>query len=94
MVHQKSPPVPRTATRGVHRPRADSKKVDSAKLDVAKPPPVQHKIHRIAVSKLERSMGYGREDIEEALRHPEPSAIKDAFSIVVENEMMQTNCKN
>ncbi|KAJ5472756.1 hypothetical protein N7530_006757 [Penicillium desertorum] len=72
-------------------PGADSKKVDSAKLDLAKPPPVQNKIHRIAVSKLERSMGYGREDIEEALRHPEPSAIKDAFSIVVENEMMQTN---
>lgn len=74
-------------------PGVDSKKIDSAKLDMAKPPPVQHKIHRIAVSKLERSMGYGREDIEEALRHPEPSAIKDAFSIVVENEMMQTNCK-
>jgi carbon catabolite-derepressing protein kinase len=74
-------------------PDADSKKVDSGKLDMVKPPPVQNKIHRIAVSKLERSMGYGREDIEEALRHPEPSAIKDAFSIVVENEMMQTNCK-
>lgn len=38
-------------------------------------------------------MGYDREDIEDALRHPEPSAIKDAFSIVVENEMMQTNCE-
>ncbi|KAJ5753926.1 uncharacterized protein N7511_008079 [Penicillium nucicola] len=72
-------------------PGVDPKKVDNGKLDPAKPAPVQHKIHRIAVSKLERSMGYGREDIEEALRHPEPSAIKDAFSIVVENEMMQTN---
>ncbi|KAJ5780768.1 Carbon catabolite derepressing protein kinase Snf1 [Penicillium paradoxum] len=72
-------------------PGVDPKKIDSGKLDLAKPAPVQHKIHRIAVSKLERSMGYGREDIEEALRHPEPSAIKDAFSIVVENEMMQTN---
>jgi carbon catabolite-derepressing protein kinase len=74
-------------------PGVDPKKVDNGKLDPAKPAPVQHKIHRIAVSKLERSMGYGREDIEEALRHPEPSAIKDAFSIVVENEMMQTNCE-
>ncbi|KAJ5124511.1 uncharacterized protein N7515_008336 [Penicillium bovifimosum] len=72
-------------------PGVDLSKVDSGKLDMAKPPPVQNKIHRIAVSKLERSMGYGREDIEEALRHPEPSAIKDAFSIVVENEIMQTN---
>ncbi|CAI7613576.1 unnamed protein product [Penicillium bialowiezense] len=72
-------------------PGVDSKKVDNGKLDPAKPAPVQHKIHKIAVSKLERSMGYGKEDIEEALRHPEPSAIKDAFSIVVDNEMMQTN---
>ncbi|CAG7963086.1 unnamed protein product [Penicillium salamii] len=72
-------------------PGVDPKKVDNGKLDPAKPAPVQHKIHTIAVSKLERSMGYGKEDIEEALRHPEPSAIKDAFSIVVENEMMQTN---
>lgn len=75
-------------------PGVDPKKVDSARLDIAKPISVQSKIHRIAVSKLERSMGYGREDIEEALRQAEPSAIKDAFSIVVENEMMQTNCKS
>ena len=74
-------------------PGVDPKKMDNGKLDPAKPAPVQHKIHTIAVSKLERSMGYGKEDIEEALRHPEPSAIKDAFSIVVENEMMQTNCE-
>ncbi|KAJ6014757.1 hypothetical protein N7540_009348 [Penicillium herquei] len=67
-----------------------NKPVDPSKLAQGKLP-VQHKIHQIAVSKLERSMGYGREDIEDALRHPEPSAIKDAFSIVVENEMMQTN---
>ncbi|OQE29892.1 hypothetical protein PENSTE_c002G03598 [Penicillium steckii] len=68
-----------------------NKAIDSRKIALGKPLPVQHKIHRIAVTKLERSMGYGREDIEDALRHPEPSAIKDAFSIVVENEMMQTN---
>ncbi|KAJ5733650.1 Sucrose non-fermenting protein kinase 1 [Penicillium malachiteum] len=67
-----------------------NKPIDPSKLAQGKLP-VQHKIHQIAVSKLERSMGYGREDIEDALRHPEPSAIKDAFSIVVENEMMQTN---
>ncbi|KAJ5288932.1 hypothetical protein N7478_001962 [Penicillium angulare] len=68
-----------------------NKAIDSNKLAPGKPLPVQQKIHQIAVSKLERSMGYEREDIEDALRHPEPSAIKDAFSIVVENEMMQTN---
>lgn len=70
-----------------------NKAIDSRNLAPGRPPPVQHKIHQIAVSKLERSMGYDREDIEDALRHPEPSAIKDAFSIVVENEMMQTNCE-
>ncbi|KAJ5797455.1 uncharacterized protein N7503_006751 [Penicillium pulvis] len=72
-------------------PGADQSKANDAKVAPGKPLPVQHKVHQIAVSKLERSMGYGREDIEDALRHPEPSAIKDAFSIVVENEMMQTN---
>ncbi|KAJ5917945.1 hypothetical protein N7454_010320 [Penicillium verhagenii] len=73
-------------------PGTDSgKAADAKKVAPGKPLPVQHKVHQIAVSKLERSMGYGREDIEDALRHPEPSAIKDAFSIVVENEMMQTN---
>ncbi|KAJ5651812.1 hypothetical protein N7507_009238 [Penicillium longicatenatum] len=72
-------------------PGTDQRKANDAKLAPGKPLPVQHKVHQIAVSKLERSMGYGREDIEDALRHPEPSAIKDAFSIVVENEMMQTN---
>jgi carbon catabolite-derepressing protein kinase len=71
----------------------DLSKIDPRKVGSGKPVPVQHKIHQIAVSKLERSMGYDREDIEDALRHPEPSAIKDAFSIVVENEMMQTNCE-
>lgn len=70
-----------------------NKAIDSRNLAPGKPLPVQHKLHQIAVSKLERSMGYDREDIEDALRHPEPSAIKDAFSIVVENEMMQTNCE-
>ncbi|GLI77245.1 protein kinase [Penicillium ochrochloron] len=71
----------------------DLSKIDPRKVGSGKPVPVQHKLHQIAVSKLERSMGYDREDIEDALRHPEPSAIKDAFSIVVENEMMQTNCE-
>ncbi|CAL5866329.1 uncharacterized protein PFLUO_LOCUS537 [Penicillium psychrofluorescens] len=67
------------------------KSIDAPKLSTGKPLPVQQKIHQVAVSKLERSMGYGREDIEDALRHPEPSAIKDAFFIIVENEMMQTS---
>jgi carbon catabolite-derepressing protein kinase len=70
------------------------KSIDAPKLAPGKPLPVQQKIHQVAVSKLERSMGYGREDIEDALRHTEPSAIKDAFFIIVENEMMQTSCES
>ena len=54
---------------------------------------VHSKIHRAAVAKLERSMGYSREEIEDALKNPEPSAIKDAFFIIAENEMMRTNCE-
>ncbi|KAJ5884831.1 hypothetical protein N7495_009341 [Penicillium taxi] len=76
----------------VYAPGIDpNKAIDPDKIAPGKPLPVQHKIHEIAVSKLERSMGYDRDDIEDALRQKEPSAIKDAFSIVVENEMMQTN---
>lgn len=70
-----------------------NKAIDARKIAPGKPPAVQNKLHQIAVSKLERSMGYARDDIEDALKHPEPSAIKDAFFIIVENEMMQTNCE-
>ncbi|KGQ01620.1 CAMK/CAMKL/AMPK protein kinase [Paracoccidioides lutzii Pb01] len=52
---------------------------------------VQEKIQQIAISKLQKRMGVDREDIYDALKKPEPSVIKDAFFIVVENEMMQTN---
>ncbi|KAI9925556.1 hypothetical protein ASPWEDRAFT_52201 [Aspergillus wentii DTO 134E9] len=68
-----------------------TKSIDPRKIAPGKPLSVQHKIHQVAISKLERSMGYARDDIEDALRHPEPSAVKDAFSIIVENEMMQTS---
>lgn len=70
-----------------------NKAIDARKLAPGKPLSTQHKINQVAISKLERSMGYAREDIEDALKNPEPSAIKDAFFIIVENEMMQTNCE-
>ncbi|KAE8153315.1 carbon catabolite derepressing protein kinase Snf1 [Aspergillus avenaceus] len=68
-----------------------NKAIDPRRIAPGKPVSVQQKIHQIAIAKLERSMGYVREDIEDALRNPEPSAIKDAFFIIAENEMMQTN---
>lgn len=70
-----------------------SKAIDPRRIEPGKPPLVPEKIHQMAVAKLERSMGYTKEDIEEALRKPEPSAVKDAFFIIAENEMMQTNCE-
>ncbi|PLB41733.1 serine/threonine-protein kinase [Aspergillus candidus] len=65
--------------------------VDPRRITAGRPPAVQHKIYEVAITKLERSMGYARDDIEDALKNAEPSAIKDAFAIIVENEMMQTN---
>jgi carbon catabolite-derepressing protein kinase len=38
-------------------------------------------------------MGYGKKDVQEALEADEPSAIKDAYMIVRENKLMQTNRK-
>jgi carbon catabolite-derepressing protein kinase len=38
-------------------------------------------------------MGYAKEDVQEALVNDEPSAIKDAYNIVRENEIMRMNCK-
>ncbi|KAL3476839.1 kinase-like domain-containing protein [Aspergillus californicus] len=67
------------------------KTIDPRKIALGKPQAMQTKLSQVAITKLERSMGYGREDIEDALKHPEPSHIKDAFFIIVENEMMQTN---
>lgn len=68
-----------------------NKAIDPRRLAPGKAPAVQERIHQNAVYKLQLRMGYEREDIDDALKNPEPSAIKDAFFIVVENEMMQTN---
>ncbi|EEP81262.1 carbon catabolite derepressing protein kinase [Uncinocarpus reesii 1704] len=70
-----------------------NKAIDLRSIAPGKSPAVREKIRQNAVTKLERRMGYGKEDIQDALLKPEPSAIKDAFFIVVENEMMQTNCE-
>lgn len=68
-----------------------NKAIDPRRVAPGRHPIFKHKIHQVAVSKLERSMGYTRDDIEDALRNPEPSAVKDAFFIIAENEIMQMN---
>src|SRR5271154_4513610 len=50
---------------------------------------VQERLHNDLVTKVGKTMGYGKKDVEEALEAEEPSAIKDAYFIVRENKLME-----
>lgn len=50
-------------------------------------------LHEAVVGKLKKTLGYGNEDVHEALGKEEPNAIKDAYNIVRENQMMMRDCK-
>lgn len=52
---------------------------------------VQEKLHNAITDKIGKTMGYGKEDVQEALEAAEPSAIKDAYLIVRENKLMESN---
>lgn len=65
-----------------------TKAIDPNQLAPGQPPEVVAKIHESVVSKLGRTMGYPKEDVKEALDKDEPSAIKDAYLIVRENQLM------
>jgi carbon catabolite-derepressing protein kinase len=54
---------------------------------------VQEKLHNAVTEKLGKKMGYGKQDVQEALEADEPSAIKDAYLIVRENTIAQANRK-
>ncbi|OCT52890.1 putative serine/threonine protein kinase (Snf1p) [Cladophialophora carrionii] len=64
------------------------KAIDPRQLAPGKPVEVAEKIHEQVVGKLGRTMGYAKEDVKEALSKDEPSAIKDAYLIVRENQVM------
>jgi carbon catabolite-derepressing protein kinase len=49
------------------------------------------KLHEAVVGKLGKTMGYAKEDVQDALTRDEPSAIKDAYNIVRENQIMKEN---
>ena len=49
---------------------------------------LQGELHDAVVGKLGSTMGYARDDVQDALTKNEPSAIKDAYMIVRENQMM------
>ncbi|RFU72857.1 camk camkl ampk kinase [Trichoderma arundinaceum] len=63
------------------------------KSDIAPnaPEKVQEKLHNEVTEKISKTMGYGKDDVEEALQSEEPSAIKDAYMIVRENKLMLAN---
>lgn len=49
-------------------------------------------LHEAVVGKLGSTMGYAKDDVQDALNKDEPSAIKDAYMIVRENQMMIRDC--
>lgn len=68
-----------------------NKAIDPRKLAPGKPPAVQEQIHESVIGKLGKTMGYAKDDVQDALGKDEPNAIKDAYLIVRENQIMQTN---
>lgn len=55
------------------------------------PTQIQEKLHEEVTEKISKTMGYGKQDVQDALEANEPSAIKDAYMIVRENKLMQVN---
>ncbi|KAI9720477.1 MAG: Protein kinase [Chrysothrix sp. TS-e1954] len=78
------PPVEEFMDTGVD----PNKAIDPRSLAPNKPPEMQAKIHDSVVGKLGKTMGYGPEDVQQALAIDEPNAIKDAYMIVRENQIM------
>ncbi|GAB7343378.1 hypothetical protein MBLNU457_1417t1 [Dothideomycetes sp. NU457] len=68
-----------------------NKAIDPQALAPSKPAVVQEQLHDHVVGKLGKTMGYGKDDVQEALAKDEPSAIKDAYLIVRENTIMKGN---
>lgn len=82
-----APPVEEFLDTGVD----PNKSIDPAKLASSQPAIIQDKLHENVVSKLGKTMGYAKDDVQEALAKDEPSAIKDAYLIVRENTIMKAN---
>ncbi|KAI9855375.1 MAG: Protein kinase [Trichoglossum hirsutum] len=68
-----------------------NKAINPRALAPGKPPAVQEQLHEMVVGKLGKTMGYAKDDVQEALGKDEPSAIKDAYLIVRENQIMRAN---
>ncbi|ORY03056.1 hypothetical protein BCR34DRAFT_492670 [Clohesyomyces aquaticus] len=68
-----------------------NKAIDPQALAAGQPAAVAVKLHETVVSKLGKTMGYAKHDVEESLARDEASAIKDAYLIVRENQIMREN---
>jgi carbon catabolite-derepressing protein kinase len=68
-----------------------NKAIDPNAIAPSAPAPVVQKLHETVVTKLGKTMGYAEDDVQEALARDEPSAIKDAYLIVRENQIMREN---
>ncbi|KAF3940563.1 hypothetical protein ABW19_dt0208380 [Dactylella cylindrospora] len=66
--------------------------VDPTKYLAALPKPPKQ-LHDNLVDKLSDKLGYGKDDLVDALEAPEPSAIKDAYDILKHNYAMRKDCK-
>lgn len=71
-----------------------NKAINPRALAPGKPPAVQERLHEDVVGKLGKTMGYAKDDVQDALGKDEPSAIKDAYLIVRENQIMKTSRKS
>lgn len=71
-----------------------NKAIDPKNLGPSQPAAVIQKLHETVVGKLGKTMGYAKHDVQEALARDEPSAIKDAYLIVRENQLMKENRKS
>ncbi|KAG5934455.1 ATP binding [Claviceps sorghi] len=78
------PPVEEFLNTGVDPNKAIEKRDIAPNASVQ----IQEKLHNEVTEKISKTMGYGKTDVEEALRSEEPSAIKDAYMIVRENKIM------
>ncbi|KAH7130162.1 serine threonine protein kinase-like protein SNF1p [Dendryphion nanum] len=68
-----------------------NKAINPETLAPSQPVAVVQKLHETVVGKLGKTMGYAKRDVQEALARDEPSAIKDAYLIVRENQIMKEN---
>jgi carbon catabolite-derepressing protein kinase len=71
-----------------------NKAIDPKTLATSQPVADVQELHNKVVVKLGKTMGYAQHDVKEALAQDEPSAIKDAYLIVRENEILRENRKS